>query len=121
MNHSKKEEWRLIIITVFFIAVNILAILFVWQYPLTLTIYLVILTLVELWNIKSRKVLLVFIISAFGGSFVEIMAVHLGIWQYVLPEFFGIPIWLIPAWGNAGIIIVCFYKLFSQVSWLEKK
>ena len=76
--------------------------------------------IVELNILKSKKVLAIFVLAGVGGSFVELTAVWLGNWSYNLPSFAGIPIWLIPAWGNAGIIIISFYKLFSKFDFLEK-
>ncbi len=121
MSELERKEKSLIVITGLFIVVNILSIWFIWQQPIKLALVLFILSLVELWNIRSKKVIFIFIISALGGIFVEIGAIHFGNWKYSLPNFLNIPLWLIPAWGNAGIIIVSFYKLFSKISFLRKE
>jgi len=70
--------------------------------------------IVELLILKSKKLALAYVLIAIGGPFVEVMAVYFGAWQYTLPTFIGIPVWLIPAWGNAGIIAISVYKSITK-------
>lgn len=85
-----------------------------------LTVMLFVLGILEMALIKSKKLAAVFVLAAFGAATFESISIHLGIWSYNMPMVFNIPLWLIPGWGNAAIIVVTFYKLMSKISWLKK-
>jgi len=116
---SKKEKTQ-IVATGFFILFNFLFIWFLWKEVIFLAALLFMLAFLELALIKSRKLAAVFVLAAIGAAAFESISIHLGIWSYNMPMVFNIPLWLIPGWGNAAIIIVTFYKLMSKIKWLEK-
>lgn len=121
MEKTFKEDLRIIIITALFLILSILGIWFLWEDIILLTVTLFFLALIELSAIGSRKLAVVFFLCGIGGGIVEIVAVHFGAWNYTEPTFLNIPLWLLPGWGNAGIIIVTLYKLLGNVEWLNKK
>jgi hypothetical protein len=69
----------------------------------------------ELSDIASKKLLLAYFMILLGGVTTEIIAIYLRAWQYTKPSFFGVPLWLLPAWGNAGIISICIYKFLGEL------
>jgi len=120
VNISKKEK-TLIFLTGSLFAFSILSVWFLWKNPSMLTLILLVLSCLELIAIRSKKVLIIYIFCGICGGVVESIAVYLGIWKYGLPTFYFIPFWLLPLWGNAGIFIICFYKLLGKVPWLNNK
>ncbi len=88
--------------------------------PFLLFLVLFLMAIIELYIMQSKKAVAVFIIIAIGGAFFESVAIYLGNWNYNSLTFLSIPIWLIPGWGNAAIIAISFYKLFSKFNSLEK-
>lgn len=69
----------------------------------------------ELLVIGSKKMLMTYPIIIFGGVLTEVVAIYFGAWQYTLSTFVNVPLWLLPAWGNAGLISICVYKLIGEV------
>lgn len=57
-----------------------------------------------LWPNKEDHVL--YIGGAILGPIAEIIATSVGIWQYTIPTFFNIPLWLPFAWGFATVLII---------------
>lgn len=57
-----------------------------------------------LWPNKEDHVL--YVGGAILGPIAEIIATKVGIWQYALPTFFNIPLWLPFAWGFATVLII---------------
>jgi hypothetical protein len=56
------------------------------------------------WPNKEDHVL--YIGGALLGPIAEIIATKVGIWQYTLPTFLNIPLWLPFAWGFAAVLII---------------
>jgi len=44
--------------------------------------------------------------GAILGPIAEIIATRVGIWQYTIPTFLNIPLWLPFAWGFATVLII---------------
>jgi uncharacterized membrane protein len=57
-----------------------------------------------LW--PNREDHIIFIAGAILGSTAEIIATHAGVWNYTLPTFLNIPIWLPFAWGFVSVLII---------------
>jgi hypothetical protein len=112
---NKNNLKRFIIFTTIFTISSIVAIWIFWQNVLLLTFVLLALAIMELLVLKSKEIVLAYFLIIFGGVLTEIVAVYLGAWQYTLPSFWGIPLWLLPAWGNAGIIGICVYRLIKII------
>jgi Gpi18-like mannosyltransferase len=120
LSQLSKKEIKQIVATGFFMLFNFLFIWFFWKKVVLLAIILFALAVLEMAIIRSRKLVAVFILAAIGAATFESISIHLGIWSYNMPMVFNIPLWLIPGWGNAAIIVVTFYKLMSKIEWLEK-
>jgi len=116
-----KNELRLVITTGFFIILSAFTVWFLWRNIFLTTVVLIILAIIELVSIGSKKVALMFILCGIGGGIFEGIAIYFGGWHYSNPTFFNIPLWLWPGWGNAGVFIISFYKLLDEVSWLNKE
>ena len=109
-----------IVSTAIFIFASIFSIWFLWDNSWLLFFILVILAIIELYIVGSKKLVVAFFIVSIFGPIVEAVAIHNGAWNYVMPNFYNIPVWLIPAWGNAGVISILVYKFFDKYS-LSKK
>jgi hypothetical protein len=121
MGHISKKEKTLIFLTGSLFCFSILSVWFLWENPGMLAAILIILSFLELIAIKSKKVLVIYIFCGICGGVVESMAVYLGVWKYSLPTLYFVPFWLVPLWGNAGVFIICFYKLLGKIAWLNSK
>ncbi len=110
-----KISKKFIIATGILIAGSIISIWVFWQNILLLTVILAGLAVMELLVIGSKKLLLAYFLILLGGVTTEIVAIYLGAWQYTKSSFLGIPLWLLPAWGNAGIISICIYKFLDKI------
>lgn len=59
---------------------------------------------------------IVYLIISSGSAFSEHLVSNMeNTWAYKKPEIGIVPIWLIPLWANAIIIIIELYKLISVV------
>ena len=59
---------------------------------------------------------IVYLIISSGSAFSEHLVSNMeNTWTYKKPEIGIVPIWLIPLWANAVIIIIELYKLLSVV------
>lgn len=65
-----------------------------------------------LWPNKEDHVL--YIGGAILGPTAEIIATTVGIWQYTLPTFLRIPLWLPFAWGFATVLIIRIAQGFAK-------
>lgn len=117
---ANKEAIILISVTAGFFFFSFFALIFFWQQTILLTAILFFLSLVELLAVGSKKLVIIFIVSGLGGAAIEIISIYFGIWAYNIKSFWGIPMWLFPLWGNAGIFIVTIYKLLSRLGWFER-
>ncbi len=103
-----------IIVTTIFVLGSIFSIWFLWEKVFLLTFVLLVLAVMELVVIGSKRLRLVYPIVIFGGVPTEIVAIYFGAWQYTKPSFLNVPLWLLPAWGNAGMISICIYELMRE-------
>jgi len=116
INMSTKNFKKFIIITTIFTIGSIGSIWLFWQNVFLLTFILICLAIMEFIALKKKEIIITYFVIMFGGVMTEVVAIHLGAWRYTEPSFWGIPLWLLPAWGNAGIIGVCVYKLVQVTS-----
>lgn len=117
---ANKKDIALISATAGFLFFSFFALIFLWQRVILLAVVLFLLSLIELLAVGSKKLAIIFIISGIGGAAIEIISIYFGIWTYNINSFWGVPIWLFPLWGNAGIFIVTIYKLLSRLGWFER-
>ncbi|MGB4223795.1 MAG: hypothetical protein WBJ54_08265 [Syntrophorhabdus sp.] len=64
------------------------------------------------WPNKEDHVL--YIGGAILGPIAEVIATKVGIWQYTLPTFLNIPLWLPFAWGLAAVLIIRIALAFAR-------
>ena len=94
-----------IIFNLAFAVLTVLIAIFFYKNILLAALLLIIVSLVGLLKWKSRMTLIIFTAGAILGPIAEIVAVHYGVWSYSLINFFNIPSWLIPVWGNAAVFV----------------
>jgi hypothetical protein len=116
-----RRDAILITVTATSIFCTFFSVIYLWQSPLLLTPILFAISAIELFVISSKKLWIIFIISGIGGATIEAISIYFGIWSYNIQSFLGIPFWLIPLWGFAGVYIVTVYKLLSKLGWFEKR
>ena len=97
----------------------LLLVVTLFKIPLLLTLILLILNVSVLFLLKSKVTTLNYLGAFMFGSISEIFAIYFGVWNYSIPSFFGIPIWLPFVWGSAGLLF-CETALFL-INILEKK
>jgi hypothetical protein len=117
---ARKRDVVLVSSTAAFLFFSFFSLIFLWRQVVPLTLILFALSFFELYIIGSKKLFIIFILSAIGGAVIEMISIYYGIWAYRVSNLFGIPFWLFPLWGNAGVFIVAFYQLLSRLGWFEK-
>ncbi len=120
MHKDNKKDLYLIAFTGTYMALSAFSFWLLWKDTFVETVLLFSFAAAELAMVKSRKLVAIFILCSLGGFFIEATAIYLGAWKYAATSFFQIPLWIMPAWGNVGIFVVTFYKLFGKIKWLEK-
>ena len=120
IQNASKKDIVLISTTAGFLFSSFFTLIFFWQQVYLLTVILFFFALIELFVVRSKKLILIFVISGIGGTVIEIISIYFGIWAYSVKSLWNIPFWLFPLWGNAGIIIVAIYKLLSKIGWFER-
>ena len=90
------------------------AVVLLWRAPLLLTLTLFVISVSMLIVLRSKEIAGVYVFVALWGPLTEVVAIANGVWQYELPEFFGIPLWLPFLWGAASIVIVYSYDCLSR-------
>ena len=88
-----------------FAVLTILIVVFFYKNILLATALLSIVSLIGLLKWKSKMTLMIFAIGAILGPIAEIISIHYGVWSYTSVNFFNIPLWLIPVWGNAAVFV----------------
>ncbi len=84
---------------------SLAAVCLLWKYNVILTIVLLLLSFTLLILQKSKTELFMFLACSFYGAIAEVIAIYFGAWNYSLPNFGGIPIWLPILWGIAAIFM----------------
>ena len=77
-----------------------------YSHPYLLLLALVVVAGGWLYMLHDRRYLYVFGVAGFAGPIAEVIAIYAGAWQYTLPQYAEIPVWLPILWGLAGMFIV---------------
>jgi len=48
----------------------------------------------------------VYVVLFLIGIGMEILMVHVGVWSYLRPSYFGVPLWIPFIWSNAGLFVI---------------
>jgi 1,4-dihydroxy-2-naphthoate octaprenyltransferase len=91
----------------------LLAVSFLWQSPVVLTLLLLCISSFYLYSGPKADIAF-FIIGGIAGSVSEMIAMRTGAWSYADPTAFGIPMWLPVLWGIAGLFIIRLYGLLND-------
>ena len=84
---------------------SLVAVALLWSQPFVLLLALSTLSFGALFIERSKQAFILYALCAVLGSAAEAFAVAFGAWSYATPQFVGIPFWLIPLWGLAGVYI----------------
>ena len=114
MPFIKKLEKELFFeIVLFFTGIVTIAIFFNNNIVLSVLLIAIWLIGIKFWH-KKQDVYF-FVTGAILGPLAEIICVYFGVWQYANPSFFGIPMWLPPAWGFATMLIKQIAETFVKI------
>jgi len=109
---KKKRNALIRDLAIFWVLVFI--VVFIWRNNTAVTCVIIGMYLLRyfLWPDKEDHV--VFIAGAILGPTAEIIATKVGIWQYTLPTFLNIPVWLPFAWGFVSVLIIRIAQVFLR-------
>ncbi len=85
-----------------------------WRNNLLLAAILIVAYGVRYYLWPNREDHILFAGGAVLGPIAEIIATTVGIWQYTLPTFLRIPLWLPFAWGFATVLIIRIAQGFAK-------
>jgi hypothetical protein len=100
----KKELWNILFNCIFAILALLFPILFYKNIILT-TILISIVSIIGLLKWKSWITLTIFIFGGLFGAVAEMIATKYGVWQYAVPSFFNVPVWLFIIWAMAAAFL----------------
>ena len=102
---TKKKKKGFLVFEFIFLLLNVFIIVVFYKNILLTTISLLIVAIIGLTTWKSKRTLMIFIFAGIGGTLVEMIAIHFGVWKYTITNFFNVPFWLFIIWGNAAALI----------------
>lgn len=76
---------------------------------------LVVIAGLYLYRLREKHYYLIFLVTSVGGPIGEMIAIYMGVWEYTLPHFNGIPYWLPVVWGMAGVSAVKIGEKLKQL------
>ena len=100
-----KKEWWNILFNCIFAALALLITILFYKNNLLGTILLLIISIIGLLKWKSWVTLIIFLFGALWGPISESIAIRAGVWEYAVPNFFNVPIWLFVLWGIAAAFL----------------
>ena len=101
----EKNGQKIMWFELFFVASNVLVVILFYQKIFLTTALLTLITILGMIRWKSVRTLSIFILAGIGGTVLEVISIHFGVWQYNLTNFFNVPFWLFILWGNSAAII----------------
>jgi hypothetical protein len=99
------REGRNILFNILFAGFALVIILLFYDKIILTTVLEITLGSIGLIKWKSKVTLIVYFIAFLGAITEMIVIATVGAWNYTLPNFWNIPIWLFFLWGNAGAFI----------------
>ena len=90
-----------------------------WQQSAFLLIVLLLISAFTLW-VYDFRFMRTYLTVSLMGPIAEIIAINAGPWEYVSPAFFGVPLWLFPLWGMAGLCFLSVAIYYNDVK-MDKK
>ena len=103
-------------ILIFFLIsiVVISSVIFLWEKPLVLTLFLLSVALLKHIVLPVEKEIICFVLAGVLGALSESIAVFSGIWEYSQSQTINVPLWLIPLWGLTGVNGISFYEGLTE-------
>jgi len=105
MIRKAKKEWKNILFNCIFAILALVFPILFYKNNLLATILLLTISIIGLLKWKSWITLILFIFGGIWGPISEIIAIQYGVWEYTLPNFFSVPIWLFILWGMAAAFL----------------
>lgn len=95
-----------------FALATLLIVIYLYKNIILATLLLLAVAVIGLIKWKSKVTLKVLIFSGIFGALAEMVAIHFGVWNYQITNFYNIPLWLFIVWANAGAFI---YELAREL------
>jgi hypothetical protein len=105
---------RQIILACLFFVLSLLGVRLLWQHSWSLLAVELTISLLALWNTKWRFVR-TYLFVAIMGPLAEIVCIDVGAWRYAGETFLGVPVWLPPLWGIAGLCFITTGIFFREM------
>ena len=89
----------------------------VWgaSHPGLVLIFVLLLSAAELTLVFSARAFVEYFTAFILAPLIfDIPAVHLGVWSFATPQFFGIPFWLPFVYGNVALCVMEFRRFFYK-------
>ena len=93
---------------------SLVSVVVLWPMPFVLFFALCSLSIGALFIERSKRTFIVYALCAVLGAAAEAIVIFFGAWSYATPQFFGIPWWLIPLWGLAGVYIAALSEFLGR-------
>lgn len=100
-----KKELRDTLLGISLILYVILSISLTYHNNILLLTLILIGCAISFWLWHEKEDIYCFIVAMIAGPVTEIISIHSGAWAYSIPSFLGIPIWLIPLYGIAVLLV----------------
>ena len=112
---SRPIDYRKLGIHLCALAIIECVLVFFWRDNVVLACLFLLATLVVfLWHGFRRHVVASYIVGFILGPTLEMIVIRSGTWQYTLPTFGGIPLWLPLLWGLTTAIVVQIAGCFAD-------
>lgn len=93
---------------------NLLLVYYFWQNNLVLTLALISFSVIVLLKFADRQEIIFYFTGFFLGPIFDLILVPRGVWAYINPAIYGIPLWLSPLYGLGTLMIVKIGKSLSD-------
>jgi hypothetical protein len=100
-----RQEWKNIIFNAIFAGLILLLTILFYKKIVLASVLISLVTIISLIKWKSKINFLIFIFGAISGGIAEMIAIHFGVWNYTVTNFYNIPFWLLIVWGDAALYI----------------
>ena len=101
-----------------FMLMTLFVVLKFYQNILLTTILLFAFAIISFIKWKTYQTIIVFVAGGLIGTIFELVAAKIGIIQYSVAGFFGIPLWLFFFLGNVSIF---FYRSYIEIKKIKMK
>ncbi len=107
-------KYRQLVVAALTASVTLGITVWLWRVPYLLAGLLFLIALGFMIFMRKKRFVAVYAFGFIFGPLTEAFAIRTGAWQYAMPSFFGIPVWLPFLWGCAALILAFPYTLFNE-------